>query len=420
MSFKNTKDIPVEIQRDWEFFQASKRKENWSEEARQIRLELTEEFLGLHLHEIVKTSLQSEKLRGNIENFIGSVEVPVGLAGPLYFSGDFVKGSVLAPLATSEGALVASACRGAKLLNACGGVKTKFIRSQMTRAPSFTCRSAHEAARFVAWVSENFSSIKERVSEEHAKLLRIEPIIHGRSLSLEFFYATSDAAGQNMTTIATWDCCRWIVEQAPNINVEILRYSIEGGYSGDKKMSHTNFSEGRGTRVIAEAWISELHLKEIMRVSSRQILEAYLSDMPNYFLNGSVACNANVANIVAAMFTATGQDIACVHESSLGQMAYELDEQGMYVSLLMPCLVVGTVGGGTGLPCQNEALKLLACQGAGSKERLAEIIAGFCLALELSTMSAAVEGTFVKAHSQLGRRHEEKGEDLAAFRVPEP
>lgn len=404
-SNKSITDISAEIQRDWDFFHASKDKDNWSEEARQKRLGRLENFLGFASPILSNTDLQSENMQGHIENFIGSVEIPIGLAGPLYFVGDHVHGPVLAPLATSEGALVASASRGAKLLNSCGGVKTKFLGSQMTRAPSFTCRSSDQAVRLADWVQKQFALIKAQITEKYATLLQIDPIIHGRSLSLQFFYSTEDAAGQNMTTIATWECYQWILKNASQADVQFSRSSIEGGFSGDKKLSQHNFMRGRGSRVIAEAWISEAALQKIMRVSSQEFIKNYLADLPNYFLNGCVACNANVANIVAALFIATGQDIACVHESSLGQLSFELDDQGFYVSLLMPCLVVGTIGGGTGLPAQSEALKMMGCQGPGTKARLAEIIAGYCLALELSTMSAVIEGTFVKAHSELGRPH---------------
>lgn len=398
-------DTGAEIQRDWDFFHQSKDDNNWSEAARQKRLGLIANFLGFEIPTLGSTSLHSEQLQGHIENFLGSVEIPVGLGGPLYFLGDHVHGPVLMPLATSEGALVASTCRGAKLLNACGGVRTKYLASQMTRAPSFTCRNADEAVRLATWVEAHLDDMKTRIQEQHAQLLRIEPIIHGRSLSLEFFFDTGDAAGQNMSTIATGNCCDWILEHAAEADVEILRHTIEGGFSGDKKMSHVNFAKGRGSRVIAEAWIHEAEMQKIMRISTQDYIRNFLYDVPNYFLNGSVACNSNTANIIAAVFTATGQDIACVHESSLGQMCVEHDEKGMYVSLLMPCLVVGTVGGGTSLPSQSDALKLMGCQGTGTKKRLAEIIAGYCLALELSTMSAAIEGTFIQAHSRLGRHH---------------
>jgi len=398
-------NIGAEIQRDWDFFHQFKDDNNWSEKSRQKRLGLVANFLGFEIPTLGSTSLKSEQLQGNIENFLGSVEIPVGLAGPLYFLGDHVHGPVLMALATSEGALVASTCRGAKLLNACGGVRTKYLGSQMTRAPSFTCRNADEAVRLSVWVEQHLNELKATIQEEHAQLLRVKPIIHGRSLSLEFFFATGDAAGQNMSTIATGNCCEWILEHAAEVDIEILRHTIEGGFSGDKKLSQLNFAEGRGSRVIAEAWISEAEMQKIMRISTQDSSRTFLADVPNYFLNGSVACNSNTANIIAAVFTATGQDIACVHESSLGQICVEQDEKGMYVSLLMPCLVVGTVGGGTRLPSQSDALKLMGCQGSGTKERLAETIAGYCLALELSTMSAVIEGTFISAHSRLGRHH---------------
>jgi hydroxymethylglutaryl-CoA reductase (NADPH) len=395
----------AEIQRDWDFFHQIKDDNNWSENSRQKRLALLADFLGIEIPTLSSTSLKSEQMQGNIENFIGSVEIPVGLAGPLYFFGDHVHGPVLMPLATSEGALVASACRGAKLLNACGGVHTTHLGSQMTRAPAFTCRNADQAVRLGTWVEQHLNELKATIQEEHAQLLRVKPIIHGRSLSLEFFFTTGDAAGQNMSTIATGHCCEWILKHAAELDIEIMRHTIESGFSGDKKLSHLNFAEGRGSRVIAEAWIDEAEMQKIMRVSTQDCIRTFLSDVPNYFLNGSVACNSNTANIIAAVFTATGQDIACVHESSLGQICLEQDDKGMYVSLLMPCLVVGTVGGGTRLPSQTDALKMMGCQGTGTKERLAETIAGYCLALELSTMSAAIEGTFISAHSRLGRHH---------------
>ncbi|MFW7380244.1 MAG: hydroxymethylglutaryl-CoA reductase [Oligoflexus sp.] len=394
-----------DVEHVWRDLHTQETKYDWSEEAKKLRLQRIEQFLGWELSHIPQTNFESVKLQGNIENFIGSVEVPIGFAGPLLIHGDHISGPVIAPLATSEGALVASASRGAKLLNLCGGVHTKFISERMTRAPSFTCRNLAQAQRLSTWVISHMEEIKKEIKEEYAQLVSIEPIIHGRSLTLQFSYKTGNAAGQNMTTIATWDCCQWIANNAKDADVQILRYAIESGFSGDKKMSHANFTAGRGSRVLAEAWISEDALNKVMHINSHNVLKTYLQDIPNYFLNGSVSCNANTANIVAALFTATGQDIACVHESSLGQLAFEMDEQGLYVSLLMPCLVVGTIGGGTSLPCQKEALKMLDCQGENSKERLAQIISGFCLALELSTFSSSVEGSFVGAHSRLGRKH---------------
>lgn len=400
---KSPIDVSAEIQRNWALFHQAGNKNDWSEEKRQKRLSMLGTFLGFEIPRIAQTSLISENMQGHVENFIGSVEVPIGLAGPLSFYGDHAHGPILAPLATTEGALVASACRGAKLLNASGGVRTKYLGSQMTRAPSFTCRNLDHAVRLAKWVQENIASLRKQISEEHAHLLHIEPLLHGRSLSLEFFYSTDDAAGQNMATIASWDCCHWIIEHAKTADIDIIRYAIDGGLSGDKKIAQHNFSQGRGTRVIAEARIPSRELEHIMRVSSDDFIKNYLYDMPNYFLNGSIGLNANLANIIAALFTATGQDIACVHESSLGQLSFEPDDNGIYASLLLPCLVIGTVGGGTGLPCQAEALKSMGCMGQGSKARLAEIIAGYCLALELSTLSAVLEGTFVDAHRQLGR-----------------
>ncbi|MCX6131225.1 MAG: hypothetical protein NTX25_19470, partial [Proteobacteria bacterium] len=163
-------EVTAEIQRNWALFHQAGNKNDWSEEKRQKRLSMLGTFLGFEIPRIAQTRLISENMQGHVENFIGSVEVPIGLAGPLSFYGDHAHGPILAPRATTEGALVASACRGAKLLNASGGVRTKYLGSQMTRAPSFTCRNLDHAVRLAKWVQENIASLRKQISEEHAHL----------------------------------------------------------------------------------------------------------------------------------------------------------------------------------------------------------------------------------------------------------
>jgi len=178
---------------------------------------------------------------------------------------------------------------------------------------------------------------------------------------------------------------------------------IDSGLSGDKKVNFKSFIEGRGTKVVAEAFIPGDILQRVMKVSPHELVTYYTSGLAALIQAGSIGSNINVANTIAAIFTATGQDIACVHESSLANLFLEEHDGGVYATMMLPSLIVGTVGGGAGLPMQSECLKIMDCFGAHKSTRFAEIIGGFCLALDLSTMAALVNGTFVKAHERLGR-----------------
>ncbi|HEY7513553.1 MAG TPA: phosphotransferase, partial [Vicinamibacteria bacterium] len=180
-------------------------------------------------------------------------------------------------------------------------------------------------------------------------------------------------------------------------------FLIEGAMSGDKKVTFQSFISGRGTRVTAECFLDASVLSHVLRVTPEQVLKAHERGVAAAMRAGMIGYNVNAANLVAGIFTATGQDIACVHESSLAQLHVERADGGLYASFLLPGLIVGTVGGGTHLPRQNDCLRLMDCAGPGKVARLAEIVAGYCLATDLSTMCAITGGQFVAAHERLGR-----------------
>jgi hydroxymethylglutaryl-CoA reductase (NADPH) len=378
----------------------------YNEEARLQRLEFVREQSGWTLPSLQQTTLAAERLTGNVENLIGSVEVPVGLAGPLRFAGETVQGVIYAPLATTEGALVASASRGAIALSRSGGVTTHLIQQQMSRVPLFAFEDMQGAVHFARWISEHTGEIQEqtrRVSS-HAKLTALAPSVMGRLVHLAFRYETGDAAGQNMTTSCTWHACQWVMEQIKGLgDIALETFIIEGGMSGDKKVTFQSLLAGRGARVTAECFIGASVLSRVLHVTPDQVLKAHERGLSGSVQVGMIGYNVNVANIVAAMFTATGQDIACVHESSLAQLHLERTDGGIYASIVLPSLIVGTVGGGTHLPRQNDCLQIMDCAGAGKGGRLAEIITGYCLATDLSTISAIAGGQFAAAHERLGR-----------------
>ncbi|HFA52195.1 MAG TPA: hypothetical protein ENJ95_24520 [Bacteroidetes bacterium] len=363
--------------------------------------------LGHPLPNVSSSSLSLADIRSNIESFVGSVEVPLGIVGPLLFNkknGEQEQAYTLA--GTLEGALVASMNRGAKALSRSGGFRASVKHQKMVRAPLFFFRRKREALLFKGWVAQHFSAIKKitRQHSNHADLQSIQPVLVSDTVHLRFVYRTGDAAGQNMTTTCTWHAMLWIAEHfEKSTGAPILRYIIEGNGSSDKKVSAYSITEGRGIHVTATCSLNEAVIHKVLRTSSEEIIRCYQPSLALSKIDGMVGYNINVANAIAAIFLATGQDMASVHESAVGIFHLEKNGQGLQLSLTLPSLVVGTVGGGTHLPRQQEALHVMGCKGSGKVERFAKLIAGFALALEVSTYAAIVSGEFAKAHEKLGR-----------------
>jgi hydroxymethylglutaryl-CoA reductase (NADPH) len=183
--------------------------------------------------------------------------------------------------------------------------------------------------------------------------------------------------------------------------------SLSGNYCIDKKPSWLNFTTGRGFKVWAEIVLPKEVLQRILKTSARNFYNVWLAKcMVGSAISGSMGFNAQFANIVAAIFLATGQDPAHIVEGSLGVTTAEMLEEDLYVSVYLPDLMVGTVGGGTGLATQEEALSILGIKGGSNgknSEKLAEIIGAAVLAGEISLLSSLAEGSLVKAHKRLAR-----------------
>jgi len=378
-------------------------KENdYTREAADKRREFAKEQTNAELDHVGQYSFEPSETQGNIENFIGAAQVPIGLAGPLLVNGEFAKGEFFVPLATTEGTLVASYNRGMKLLKESGGVTTTVVDDAMQRAPVFVFKSAREAQKFSIWVKENFTEIKAKAETTTSvgKLRDIQQFPASRFLYLRFNYTTGDAAGQNMVGKATKAACDWIKSIYP----EIERYQLEGSFATDKKTSWVNTLNTRGKKVIAEATIPAEKLLEIMHVSVEQIFEARLTSQLGGYLAGVNNNGAHSANGITAIFIACGQDVANVAESSAAAVYAEITKSGdYYFSITIPSLIVATYGGGTGLPTQRECLELLNCYGENKVKKFAEIIAATVLCGELSLGTAVIADEWVSSHEQLGR-----------------
>lgn len=357
---------------------------------------------GTSPEHVGRYSVDPAVLAGNIENFVGTAQVPIGIAGPLLVDGEHARGEFYVPLATTEGTLVASYNRGMKLLHRAGGVKTTVMDDRMQRAPAFGFDSAREARAFGQWVTANFDAIKREAETTTSvgRLHDIEQFSAGRYLFLRFNFTTGDAAGQNLAGRATAQACAWISARYPGVR----DFCLESNLATDKKSSQINILDTRGKRVTAEATIPAEPIREIMHTTPEQMFAARQVSNLGGLMSGVNNNGNHSANGITAIFVATGQDVANVAESSAALVHTELLPSGSYYySITIPALIVATYGGGTGLPTQRECLELLGCYGTGKVRKLAEIIAATVLCGEISLGSAVVAGEWVTAHERLGR-----------------
>jgi hydroxymethylglutaryl-CoA reductase (NADPH) len=375
---------------------------DYTAEAAAERRAFLAEQTGAQMPHVGAYSFDPAILPGNIENFIGVAQVPIGLAGPLKINGEHAKGDFYIPLATAEGTLVASYNRGMRLLSESGGVKTTVVEHYMQRSPAFIFDDALEARVFGEWIDANFEAIRDvaQATTSIGKLCNIYQYSVGPLRHLRFNYTTGDAAGQNMTGKATMAACEWICHNHPGG----ARYILSGNMDTDKKHSRINMLVTRGRRVVAETVIKREVLKRLMRVDTRDLFYGRQISNVGAFLAGSSNNGQHAANGLAAMFIATGQDVANISESHAGVVYSQLLENGDYYwSITLPALIVATYGGGTGLATQKECLEILGCYGNGKANKFAEICAGVVLAGEMSLGSAILSGDWVSSHDKLGR-----------------
>lgn len=382
-----------------------------AEDAAWIRRTALEERLGVSLKRTGDYVLNAVRAASrHCENFIGAAQVPLGITGPLCVKGRYVSPSeeLYVPLATTEGALIASTNRGCRAIREAGGAIVRVEDVGMTRAPVFRSSGIEETQRFLEWVRDSEDRIREVTegTSNHLELAEIRPQVFGSSIYLRFRFTTGDAMGMNMATVACDRVIRELIE--PETGLPCL--ALSGNFCVDKKPSAINFLEGRGKRVWAEVAIDGDILQRSLKTSAKDLVEVqYRKNLLGSIAAGSMGYNAHFANILAALFIATGQDVAQVVEGAMGVTTVEArGEDGVIASVYLPDLPLGAVGGGTALDTQSEALGLLgvvaqsANKGAAAM-RLAEIVGATVLAGELSLLAAFTSSDLARAHEQLGR-----------------
>lgn len=380
-------------------------REHHSSEGQQKRLDFLEERNKQNYKVLSHTSGIEDLgiLKGNIENFIGFSKIPTGIAGPLLVNGTAASGQFFMPMATTEGALVASYNRGCKAASRSGGIRSICITESVQRSPIFRFERIIELGQFLSWVVQQYDKFEEITGKcsNYAKLKNLKTNIEGNQVNLIFEFTTGDAAGQNMVTFCTSEICNYIIAHSP---VAPTQWYVESNLSGDKKSNYQSFQNVRGKKVVAEVELPREIVERILRSTPELMADYWQTSTVSLIQLGSIGAQGHIANGLTALFIATGQDVACISEVTVAVNRMEVTKDGgLYASLTMPNLIVGTVGGGTSLPSQRECLEIMECYGAGNAKKYAEIACALALAGELSICAAIASGHFVSAHQKLGR-----------------
>ncbi len=369
------------------------------------RLALARAAAGRELPFLAGESVPPESARGNVENLAGFAQVPVGLAGPLLLDGSAGRVEVYVPMATTEGALVASTSRGMALVGAGGGVWARVTRDELSQHPMLVYPSAAAAllAREVAAASLGRFQGLVAGTTRHGALVRVEPEVLGRRLLLRLVFTTGDAIGINMAAGGAELCSRDLAERTGAVERFVHGQDVE------KRANARAMVDGRGRSVVAEATVPRTVLLERARTTPEALVRVLRTYAVGYAHLGTQNWTVQAANTIAAIYLACGQDVAYVTESATGLLDFDVDPAGdLHASVTLPSLLVGTVGGGSGQGTAAECLAILGCRdvegsGAGQARTLAEVVAATVLVGDISLMAAFASHEFVEAHERLGR-----------------
>lgn len=338
------------------------------------------------------------------ENVIGYMPLPVGVIGPLVIDGI----SYHIPMATTEGCLVASAMRGCKAINAGGGATTVLTKDGMTRGPCVRFPTLKRSGACKIWLDseEGQNKVKKAFNStsRFARLQHVQTALAGDLLFVRFRTTTGDAMGMNMISKGVEFSLKQMVEEFGWEDMEIV--SISGNYCTDKKPAAINWIEGRGKSVVAEATIPGDTVRKVLKSDVSALVELNIcKNLIGSAMAGSVGgFNAHAANLVTAVYLALGQDPAQNVESSNCMTLMKEVNGDLRISVSMPSIEVGTIGGGTILEPQGAMLDLLGVRGPHATEpganarQLAKIVACAVLAGELSLCAALAAGHLVQSH----------------------
>jgi hydroxymethylglutaryl-CoA reductase (NADPH) len=376
------------------------RDDDFAPEVIRARRELCTEVAGAPLPALFGATVDSGEARGNVENFVGFAQIPVGIAGPLLVDTSVGRREVFVPMATNEGALVASHARGMRLLAAGGGGRARVLREGLSQNPILVYADAAQAQRASASVEGSLPELQEIVSglTRHGRLIEARSQVLGRRLVLSLVFTTGDAIGINMAARAAEECSRAVAERTG------AQARYVHGQDVEKRANSRALIEGRGRSVVCDAVIPRAGLARIARATPEEMIAIQRTYAIGFAQLGTHNWLVQAANGLAAVLLACGQDVAYLTECATGALDFDLTREGdLYASVSLPSILVGTVGGGSQKGTARECLALLGCDGPGSANTLAEILGAVVLAGDLSLMSAFTSHEFVAAHEKLGR-----------------
>jgi len=364
------------------------------------RRELAARAAGIALEHIGGAPVDPRSARGNVENLIGFAQLPLGLAGPLRVDTSAGLREVYVPMATNEGALVASHSRGMRLLAAGGMARSRVLHEGLTQNPMLVFDDAAGAMRAASLVGGLLPAWRERIAQitRHGALTSARTQVIGRRLILRLEFTTGDAIGINMAAQAADLCSRSLAENSG------ARACYVHGQDVEKRANARALVEGRGRSVVCDATIPRAALLSLTRATPQALVELHRSYAVGFAHLGTQNWLVQSANGLAAVMLACGQDVAYLPECATGFLDLEVDAAGdLYASATLPSLLVGTVGGGSSKGTAAECLAILGCAGPGHANTFAEILAAVVLAGDLSLLAAFSSDEFVAAHERLGR-----------------
>ena len=374
--------------------------DDFAPSAVRARLELCERAADRALPHLAGANVAPEAARGKVENLVGYAQVPVGIAGPLLVDTHLGPRWVYVPMATTEGAMVASYSRGMKLLSAAGGARARVVREGLTQHPVLVYPDAAAALRAEQAVPELRDELERATSEttSHGRLVRVESEPVGRRLVLALTFTTGDAIGINMAARATDRCSALAAERTG----ALARYVH--GEDVEKRANARALSEGRGRSAVCDVTLPRALLQEVLRVTPEELVAIHRTYQVGFARLGTQNHLVQSANGLAAVFLACGQDVAYLTESATGLLDLDQTPGGdLYASAVLPSLLVGTVGGGSGQGTAAECLDILGARRPGGANLLTEILAATVLAGDLSLLASFCTHEFVAAHERLGR-----------------
>ena len=367
--------------------------------ATEIRLKFLEKKLNSEFTNINLSILNPEKCKPNIENMVGSTQIPLGIAGPILINFENKSKEYYLPLATTEGALVASVNRGCSVINKSGGCETILLKNFQTRSILFKVKSINKIKKFLFFVNENLDELKKigNSTDKFIELLDIEPYVVGLNIWLRINANTNDAMGMNMVTIAGKKIADYILNNFSDVKF----VSESGNLCVDKKPSSMNLINSRGKKVIASVNISNGVINKILKTTANELVDLnYRKNLLGSAASGSIGYNAHFANIIAAIYIATGQDPAHTVSGSIGFTTVEKIRNGVNFSVTLPSIQVATIGGGTSLPTQKEALSIMNVE---TSVELSRVVASAVLAGEISLLGALCSKELTSAHEKHNR-----------------